>query len=293
MPESFGNLTNLTQLWLHGNQLTSLPESFGNLTNLTQLWLDGNQLISLPEFLGNLTNLTTLHLEENKLTSLPEFLGNLTNLTTLHLEENKLTSLPESLGNLTNLTSLYLNHNQLTNLPESFGNLTNLTELGLDGNLLTDLLDPSFTNFLESTPLHIYLTYHPNLEEIPRYLANRISINDVKIKRKYCGTPLKSWPAKWLLEEYNAEMRRLLIEIIGYEKICEELEAIELDNWREYTLLKIDQEVDIEPINLLKMTCPSTGYIHVLRVPPNLNSAREAIKWVNWGIDPEEFDIET
>ena len=247
----------------------------------------------MPESLGNLTHLTSLHLSDNQLTNLPESFGNLTNLTQLYLEGNQLISLPEFLGNLTNLTTLHLEENKLTSLPENLGNLTNLTELWLDGNLLTDLLDPSFTHFIQSTQLHIYITYHPNLEEIPRCLANRISINDVKIKRKYCGTPLKSWPAKWLLEEYNAEMKRLLIEIIGYEKICEELEAIELDNWREYTLLKIDQEVDIEPINLLKMTCPSTGYIHVLRVPPNLNSAREAIKWVNWGIDPEEFDIET
>ncbi len=41
------------------------------------------------------------------------------------------------------------------------------------------------------------------------------------------------------------------------------------------------------------MTCPSTDYIHILRVPPGITSAREAIKWVNWGIDPEQFDIET
>ena len=77
-------------------------------------------------------------------------------------------------------------------------------------------------------------------------------------------------------------------------KNCQELEAIELDSWREYTLLKIDKEIDIEPIHLLKMTSPSTGYIHVLRVPPSYTgSAREAIKWVNRGIDPEEFTIET
>jgi hypothetical protein len=60
------------------------------------------------------------------------------------------------------------------------------------------------------------------------------------------------------------------------------LQAIELDYWQEYTLLKIDSDVDVEPIYLLKMTCPSTGYIHALRVPPDVPSAREAIAWVNW-----------
>jgi hypothetical protein len=74
-----------------------------------------------------------------------------------------------------------------------------------------------------------------------------------------------------------------------------ELQAIELDSWAEYSLLKIDQIIDIdrEPIYLLKMTCPSTGFIHTLRVPPNIQSAREAIAWVNWGVDPLEFSVQT
>jgi len=44
---------------------------------------------------------------------------------------------------------------------------------------------------------------------------------------------------------------------------------------------------------LLKMTCPSTGHIHALRVPPNVRSAKEAIRWVNWDIDPAEFSVQT
>lgn len=80
---------------------------------------------------------------------------------------------------------------------------------------------------------------------------------------------------------------------IGYARICQELQAIELDAWQEYTLLKIDNDVDIEPICLLKMTCYSTGRIYALRVPPDVNSAREAIRWVNWGTDPEDFAVQT
>lgn len=85
----------------------------------------------------------------------------------------------------------------------------------------------------------------------------------------------------------------LLIQIIGYEKILDELAAIKLDYWREYELLKIEQNLDLEPVVLLKMTCPSTNKINVLRVPPKIKSAREAITWINWRIDPEEFSLET
>ncbi|HEY9694485.1 MAG TPA: hypothetical protein V6D15_19965 [Oculatellaceae cyanobacterium] len=51
--------------------------------------------------------------------------------------------------------------------------------------------------------------------------------------------------------------------------------------------------MDVEPIHLLKMVCPSTEHIHILRVPPNIELAREAIRWVNCGIDPEYFMAQT
>lgn len=41
------------------------------------------------------------------------------------------------------------------------------------------------------------------------------------------------------------------------------------------------------------MTCPSTGRIHALHVPPDINSARDAICWVNWEIEPKEFYVQT
>ncbi|HAZ47040.1 MAG TPA: hypothetical protein DDW76_28605 [Cyanobacteria bacterium UBA11369] len=115
----------------------------------------------------------------------------------------------------------------------------------------------------------------------------------VRLPGKYGSIPPKQWRGKWLLKERNAELRRVLIQGIGYARICQELQATELDTWQEYTLLKIDSNLDVEDIYLLKMTCPSTGYIHALRVPPDVQSAREAIAWVNWGIDPEEFAVQT
>lgn len=128
-------------------------------------------------------------------------------------------------------------------------------------------------------------------------LTNLTALNHITLKEKY-QRPIKQWSPQWLLEEPNAELRRLLIQVIGYEKICFELEAVELDNWREYSLLGIAFNHDIfveeqEDIYLLKMICPSTAYIHVIRVPPQVNSCREAIQWINWGIDPEDFAIES
>ncbi len=118
----------------------------------------------------------------------------------------------------------------------------------------------------------------------------------VVIPKKYGQLHPEAWQAEWLLTENNAEVRRVLLEGIGYDRICQELEATGVDSWREYTLLRIDKFIDDNdgmPVFLLKMTCPSTGFIHALRVPPDIQSARNAIRWVNWGVDPERFAIES
>jgi len=132
------------------------------------------------------------------------------------------------------------------------------------------------------------------------------SYHGVTLPEQYGKVHPHQWQSEWLLTEDNVELRRVLIQGIGYDRICQELEASELDTWQEYTLLKIDADIDAyeppdwdrdapprEPIYLLKMTCPSTGHIHALRVPPAMTTARDAIKWVNWDIDPGAFAIQT
>jgi internalin A len=114
----------------------------------------------------------------------------------------------------------------------------------------------------------------------------------VRLPEKYGQFHPSQWQSQWLLTEENAELRRVLIQGIGYDRILQELSAKQIDSWQEYALLQIDN-ADVEPICLLKMTCPSTGFIHALRVPPNLTSARQAIRWVNWDIDAEEFSVQT
>jgi leucine-rich repeat protein SHOC2 len=312
LPESIGNLSNLTWLKLGKNKLTSLPESIGSLSNLTNLYLEDNQLTSLPESVGNLYNLTELNLKGNQLTSLPESIGNLYNLTELNLKGNHLTSLPESISKLSNLTELNLSNHQLTSLPESIGNLSSLGCLDLSHNQLTNLPE-SISNL--SSLMRLDLTGNPlvdlsSVRKIGNYSVD-VYFFGVKLPPRYL-TKFSDWKPQWLLNEDNAEIRRTLIEYIGYEKICDDLNTITLDIWREYTLLKIDEVEAIygykdddyndddspfylgrEPMVLLKMICPSTANIHILRVPPDMESAEEAITWVNQGIHPDEFSVQT
>ncbi|BAY86608.1 hypothetical protein NIES267_61180 [Calothrix parasitica NIES-267] len=147
---------------------------------------------------------------------------------------------------------------------------------------------PSEINLDEDYQLHAEGKPAVNYDGFKIY-ANHGTI----IPKKYGQIHPSKWKAEWLLSEKNAELRRILIQEIGYYRICQELQAVELDKWQEYTLLKINQNIDIESIHLLTMICPSTDNIHILRVPPDITSAREAMAWINWGIHPEEFAAQT
>jgi leucine-rich repeat protein SHOC2 len=270
-----------TKLYLNDKQITILPDSIDSLFSLHYLDLGDNQLKLLPDSISSLSRLSVLQLGGNQLTKLPENIGNLDSLTCLDLSGNQLESLPDSIGDCLYLKRLRLNDNRLLDLPDSIINLSKLTELQLANNPLSDL------SILSNLPRLEYVWF------LDAYLPRRYWIE------------LKKWKPQWLLDEDNTQIRCALIEQLGYEKICKELNAIDLDNWREYSLLKIDgveavydeekyeKILDREPMVLLKMTCPSTGHIHILRVPPEMMSAEAAITWVNHGIHPDEFAVQT
>ncbi len=92
--------TDIENLNISYNQLTTLPETIGNFVNLKELNLGCNQLTILPESIGNLVNLKELNLSYNQLTILPESIGRLVNLRYLNLHNNLLTILPASILNI-------------------------------------------------------------------------------------------------------------------------------------------------------------------------------------------------
>jgi Leucine-rich repeat (LRR) protein len=70
-----------------------LPDSIGNLQNLTSLDLSDNNLKSLPDSIGELQNLTSLSLSENDLKWLPESIKKLApTLRELNLRYNPISN---------------------------------------------------------------------------------------------------------------------------------------------------------------------------------------------------------
>jgi Leucine-rich repeat (LRR) protein len=93
----------IIKLNCYENYLTSLPNSIGNLTNLTYLYCGNNNLTSLPDSIDNLTNLTLLNCDSNELITLPDSICNLTNLKELVFFNTYINTLPDSIINLRNI----------------------------------------------------------------------------------------------------------------------------------------------------------------------------------------------
>jgi hypothetical protein len=127
-------LTQLTNLRIVGNpSLGVLPKTIGNLTQLKELLLKQNSISSLPSGIGSLTALQRLDLSGNSLASVCPELGLLSQLEWLSLRGSRFTDIPSQLGALTSLTYLALDKNSaLSRLPVSLCQLTKLTTLLLD-----------------------------------------------------------------------------------------------------------------------------------------------------------------
>lgn len=134
--------SNLEQLWLHGNNLTSLaPETFANLANLKGLFLYQNPIASVsPGALAGLASLSALYLSQSEIAIFPpDFFAPVgESLVALYVFDCRLKSVPQNLP--VSLMLLALHQNEIAEiLPGDFSDLKNLTTLSLHVNAFTKL----------------------------------------------------------------------------------------------------------------------------------------------------------
>ncbi|OIV98600.1 hypothetical protein TanjilG_23039 [Lupinus angustifolius] len=150
IPPTIGNLSNLQELYLYNNTLSSsIPDEVGKLYSLTHMQLSHNNLSgSIPLSIGNLSNLQELYLYNNTLSSsIPDEVGKVYSLIHMQLEHNNLSgSIPLSIGHLPHniclggkLTNFSADNNNFTGpIPKSLKNCSSLIRVRLDQNQLTE-----------------------------------------------------------------------------------------------------------------------------------------------------------
>ena len=92
---------------------------------------------------------------------------------------------------------------------------------------------------------------------------------------------------KQILTERNAEIRRVMIERYGQDRFVNDAGAKEVSRGPDGELLRIDLEED-EPIVALRLRCPSTSAVYIIRVPPDQNDFVAAKAWT-FGLKKSEY----
>lgn len=130
------------------------------------------------------------------------------------------------------------------------------------------------------------------IRELPSRLDHvGLRWNGVAISRRIAFEP-ETLTHREVLAERNAEVRRVMIERMGYDRFLEQAQAQILDRDRdrggERRLLRIEIPDD-EPLVCVSVQCPSTGHQFVLRVPPHVTSCHQAIAWTAGYDDPRLY----
>ena len=95
-----------------------------------------------------------------------------------------------------------------------------------------------------------------------------------------------------ILAERNAELRRVMIERVGFEKFLGEVKAEVLDTDKdrggERKLLRV-QLADDEAMVIVSVHCPSTGRQYLVRVPPATRTCHQAVAWTAGFDNPDDY----
>ena len=127
---------------------------------------------------------------------------------------------------------------------------------------------------------------------LPPHLAHlRLRWRGVPVDERMAFRP-KTLSIGEILAERNAELRRVMIERFGFDRLMSAAQANVLDKDRnaggERQLLRVPTEND-GPIVCVSVFCQSTGRQFFLRVPPTMTCSRSAIAWTAGFDNPTEY----
>ena len=304
------NLSGCTSITRIPNNLHLRTLNLSNCTNLTSLpenlqvdeWLNISGCIKLTELPRKLKTRILLMSDCKRVSKLPNnilvqnhlVLSGCTELTSLPNNLNipalnlsgctKLTSLPndlhvEILLNLSNCSGLESLPNRLKTKQLILQGCTSITKLSDNIEIESLNLDSTNESLIHSTSVK-------RLEQI------RVIWNGVEVPVHTLKHPERLTPQQ-IIEEPNSEVRRVMLERYGEQKFIENLGAEPVHQDKYGVLYRVELPDD-EPLVMVKVQDASTDREYFLRVPPDMQTAHEAVAWT-FGMSPNEYhpDIET
>ena len=96
-----------------------------------------------------------------------------------------------------------------------------------------------------------------------------------------------------ILAERNAELRRLMLERVGCERVLKKGNAKtideDIDAGGRRRLVEFVLRFEVHPHRYLNCRCPSTAREYLLRVPPSIESCHAAAAWLAGFEDSDEY----
>lgn len=190
---------------------------------------------------------------------------------------------------------------QLTDLPARLScdtlNLSGCARLEYIGEgLRVRVLDFTGCRQLHALPEDIRLTgwcelAGSGLERVPASITARLRWQGLPVSEQVALRP-ETLSGQQVLDTRNLELRRVLIERIGLEKLISDVGGLILnrdpDAGGERRLVRIPLD-DAEDLLAVCLVCPSTGGQYAIRVPPWTRSCREAVAWIAGFDDPDDY----
>ncbi|XP_057803798.1 receptor kinase-like protein Xa21 [Salvia miltiorrhiza] len=217
IPVGIGNLSNMMELSLSGNELSgNIPLTISLLHELQGLYLSDNMLGgSIPHDICDLFSLDTLVMSHNQISGpIPKCLGNVSSLRNLGLHSNILnSSIPSSLWGLKDLIILRLSSNSLNgSLPLEMSNLGAAIYINLSMNQLSG----SIPTNIEKLQNLVNLSLANNRLEgsIPVSMGSMISLVNLDLSyNNLSGSIPKSLEVLQHLNNFNVSFNSLSGEI--------------------------------------------------------------------------------
>lgn len=172
LPETFGDLTSLTDICISSNRFTSLPKVLGKVQSLTNLDLFNNKYLRSIQSLNGHRNLSNVRIYNCPITRIPL---NLPSLCLLSMHDTSLTNLNgiQTLGTGRKWTQVFgFDGNKISTIPAQIATIKDLGGLSFANNTLTDI------------PEEIYKIESLNVLDIRnnRFSANRLKEIVAKFK---------------------------------------------------------------------------------------------------------------
>ena len=126
-------------------------------------------------------------------------------------------------------------------------------------------------------------------DENGRLLYTKIYVHNYPAAEKTAGL-LHSGKitARDIISIPNTAIRRICLEEFGYGRFLSQVEHEVMDRSGDTELICLNWHKKEEPMTLVKVKCATTGAYYVLRVPPRVQTAKQAVAWT-FGMSPEEY----